>query len=233
MPIQTIISNDQLKPGFDFMLSESHYDTRERILHSAARLFAEGGIHATTVKDICMAADANVAAVNYYFGSKDHLIEEVLDTAFSVMRRKHGVTDIDSLPARDRLRELVRSHLESVMDDGPGGWFPKIVFRVLSEFDRSEVKSIFERYISPRISVLMQTVRDLLGPDADEVDVRSCVLAIHSPCVHMNIVRRKGNGQIFHGVDPMLHREQIVQTLTAFVMGGVLACRRSSDEEGV
>ena len=43
--------------------------TRERILKAAEALFAERGFETVSLRDITGAADANVAAVNYHFGS--------------------------------------------------------------------------------------------------------------------------------------------------------------------
>jgi len=50
----------------------------ERILDVAERLFAENGIKETSVRAITTAADANLAAVNYHFGSKEGLIRAVI-----------------------------------------------------------------------------------------------------------------------------------------------------------
>lgn len=51
--------------------------TRERILTAATPLFAEHGFDATGVRAIAAAAEVNIAAVNYHFGSKDALIAAV------------------------------------------------------------------------------------------------------------------------------------------------------------
>lgn len=52
-------------------------DTRERILDAAEYLFMEHGFEATSMRMITGAAEVNLAAVNYHFGSKDQLIQEV------------------------------------------------------------------------------------------------------------------------------------------------------------
>jgi len=57
-------------------------ETRDRVLKAAERLFAERGFKKVTVRDICRAARANVAAVNYHFGDKQGLYREVLQIAF-------------------------------------------------------------------------------------------------------------------------------------------------------
>jgi AcrR family transcriptional regulator len=53
-------------------------NTKDRIMDEAEKLFAELGFKATSMRAITQAADVNLAAVNYHFGSKDKLIEEVI-----------------------------------------------------------------------------------------------------------------------------------------------------------
>ncbi|MCC6442826.1 MAG: TetR family transcriptional regulator [Armatimonadetes bacterium] len=53
-------------------------DTKERLLDAAERLFAERGVQETSVREITARAGANLAAVNYHFGSKDDLILAVI-----------------------------------------------------------------------------------------------------------------------------------------------------------
>lgn len=57
---------------------ETREGVRERLLDAAERLFAEQGVAATSVRDITGAAGANVAAINYYFGSREALYQEVV-----------------------------------------------------------------------------------------------------------------------------------------------------------
>lgn len=52
-------------------------ETKTRILDAAERLFAQDGIKATSLRAITEAAAANLAAVNYHFGSKEALVHAV------------------------------------------------------------------------------------------------------------------------------------------------------------
>jgi AcrR family transcriptional regulator len=54
--------------------------TRGSILAAAERLYADRGFGDVTLRDIVAAADVNLAAVNYHFGSKDELIAELFVT---------------------------------------------------------------------------------------------------------------------------------------------------------
>ncbi|MES2195725.1 MAG: TetR/AcrR family transcriptional regulator [Pseudomonadota bacterium] len=51
--------------------------TRSAILSAAERLYADRGFGDVTLRDIVAAANVNLAAVNYHFGSKDELIAEL------------------------------------------------------------------------------------------------------------------------------------------------------------
>src|SRR6202051_2123505 len=54
--------------------------TRSAILNAAERLYADRGFGDVTLRDIVAAANVNLAAVNYHFGSKDELIAELFVT---------------------------------------------------------------------------------------------------------------------------------------------------------
>lgn len=63
-------------------------ETRQRILIAAERLFAERGFAGTTMRDLTQAAGTNLAAVNYHFGSKEGLLEEVFRTYLEPISRE-------------------------------------------------------------------------------------------------------------------------------------------------
>lgn len=59
------------------MAEVRNVDTRERILDAAERLFMAHGYDGTSMRQITGEAAVNLAAVNYHFGSKEALIQEV------------------------------------------------------------------------------------------------------------------------------------------------------------
>ena len=52
-------------------------DTRERILDAGERLFMAHGYEGTSMRQITGEAGVNLAAVNYHFGSKESLMQEI------------------------------------------------------------------------------------------------------------------------------------------------------------
>ncbi len=58
-------------------------EPRLRIFAAAEAVFAKRGFDAATLREITDAAGVNIAAVNYYFSSKDELVRQVLDRRMS------------------------------------------------------------------------------------------------------------------------------------------------------
>src|SRR4051812_38465331 len=52
-------------------------EARERLLHTALKLFAEKGFSKTSTREIAQAAGANIASISYYFGDKAGLYRAV------------------------------------------------------------------------------------------------------------------------------------------------------------
>ena len=60
-----------------------HVDTSKSIIAAAESLFAEQGFAETTVRQITNKAGANLAAINYHFGSKKGLVQAVAERFLS------------------------------------------------------------------------------------------------------------------------------------------------------
>ncbi|QID16723.1 TetR/AcrR family transcriptional regulator [Nitrogeniibacter mangrovi] len=63
-------------------------ETRARILDAAESLFTTHGFEATSMRMITGQANVNLAAVNYHFGSKDALIQEVFRRRLTDLNRR-------------------------------------------------------------------------------------------------------------------------------------------------
>jgi len=73
-------------------------DTRARILAAAEQLFTEHGFEATSLRLITGAAKGKLAAVNYHFGSKEALIQEVFKSRLTRLNEAR-LTELDRLEA--------------------------------------------------------------------------------------------------------------------------------------
>jgi len=79
-------------------LDATSADTKTRILDVAEQLFMEHGFEATSLRQLTTAASVNLAAVNYHFGSKEGLFQQVLTRRLDPM----NVERIDLLEKAER-----------------------------------------------------------------------------------------------------------------------------------
>ena len=89
------------------MGNTTHFSTKERILGAAEELFAQHGFAGTSLRQVTSRADVNIAAVNYHFGSKENLVNEVF-------RRR-----MDEMSAQrlSRLKAVVQADFEEAGDE--------------------------------------------------------------------------------------------------------------------
>lgn len=80
------------------LLPATQVDTRDRILDAAERLFVDHGFDGTSMRMITSAASANLAAVNYHFGSKDALVQAVFRRRLTALNHER-VAELDRLEA--------------------------------------------------------------------------------------------------------------------------------------
>lgn len=73
-----------------------HSPSKRRLLEEAEKLFADHGFDVVSIRDITKAAEANSAAVNYHFGSKDGLIAMVVSRYLVPINEKR-LAELDSL----------------------------------------------------------------------------------------------------------------------------------------
>lgn len=95
--------------------AERRADSERRLLRASAELIVERGLDRTSLADIGRRAGASHAAVNHRFGSKDELVDRLIEEAGSYYadvagRRLAGLHGLDALVGLARLYlELVRS----------------------------------------------------------------------------------------------------------------------------
>ena len=81
--------------------------TKEKILDAAEALFSENGFTDTSLRQITSEAEVNLASVNYHFGSKKELIQQVLERYLSV-----------AMPALDKeMDSLEKANPEPELED--------------------------------------------------------------------------------------------------------------------
>lgn len=119
--------------------------THDRILDAAEALFAEQGLHVTTLRQITQSAGVNLAAVNYHFGSKRALL-------LAVFRRRLDALNSARIERLDQaLQRDEGPQLEDVLD---ALVYPALAFSRGSESDGHRFMQLLLRAFADRDEAL-------------------------------------------------------------------------------
>ena len=199
-------------------------ETRERLLRSAAQLFADRGFKKVTVRDICRTARANVAAVNYHFGDKGGLYREVLQLAIDIMRatseaaREAG----EGQPADERLRRYIQVSLCRVMNDGNTNWIHRLINREIADPTPAFDPLVEQGVRLPRIDYLSGLIAEMTGYAPTDQRVLRCVASIQAQSIAYlpnPIAARLG----LTFKPTKAHLDEVAAHITTFSLAGVRA----------
>ena len=128
-----------------------HFSTKERILSAAEELFARHGFQGASLRQVTAAANVNLAAVNYHFGSKDNLINEVFRRRLDELTERRlaalEAAKGRKAPSLDAILEaFVEPALTLASDRIGGAAFMRVLARAYAEHDQSLRKFLSDNY---------------------------------------------------------------------------------------
>lgn len=199
-------------------------------LDCAMRLFAEKGFHKTTIADICSAAKINIAAVNYYFRSKENLYQEVWRHAHHMLSTRFpmdgGVRA--SASAALRLEGRIRAMIQRSM--APDGYEFRIMEKEMAN-PTGLLNRIIEDTIAPLRHAMQRILKELLGGAANDRAIRFCEMSVVGPLMHVLHVQRRGLEQGGALAFAEQDLEPLVAHFTAFALAGIACVRRGGGRQ--
>ena len=105
---------------------DKNSETKAKILQSTLDLIKVEGFESVTVRKIAADSGTNVALVNYYFGSKDKLINEALSAFLGSFTATFDLLDNASLLPQERLKQFLMSYVQIIQQ------YPELVSRIFS-----------------------------------------------------------------------------------------------------
>ncbi|WP_256647007.1 TetR/AcrR family transcriptional regulator [Thermomonas paludicola] len=132
-------------------MSLPHFSTKDRILHAAEELFAQQGFASTSLRQVTSRADVNIAAVNYHFGSKDNLVNEVFRRRMDEMSQRrldalHAALEQSPGQLEPILAAFVEPALAMARDRNGGGAFIRVIARAYAESNAGLRKFLSDQY---------------------------------------------------------------------------------------
>ena len=212
--------------------TDSLNDTRTRILHVAAEVFADFGFERATVREICMRASVNVAAINYHFGDKENLYFEVLKYCKALAFEKYP-SDLDTKNSDSpeiKLKAFIKSFVFRILDGGSSSLFGRLVSREYIE-PTGALDMLIEEAMRPTFALLAEIVGELLGRKAPEMKVRMCCASIVSQCLFY-LYARHALARLFPGQQfGTAEMENIADHITSFSLSAIQDFRKTKKGE--
>jgi AcrR family transcriptional regulator len=171
------------------MTVQSQDQPRERLLDAAGQVFAEKGFHAATVREIVQRAQANIAAVNYYFGDKEHLyVEAVRQAGMCCAQRVPMPEWSPDTPPAVKLRDFVRTFLSRVATGNDPDWQGLLILREMVQ-PSAACMAFVDQFVRPNCEILHGILRELLPANVPETKLHMIGFSIVGQCLHYRVAR--------------------------------------------
>jgi len=205
------------------MAKPAHFSTKDRILGAAEELFAQHGFSGTSLRQVTSHADVNIAAVNYHFGSKENLVNEVFRRRMDEMT----ATRLQQLEQarRERPGELaavlaafVEPALAMAQDRQSGGAFVRVIARAYAEKNDNLRKFLSDHYGHVLREFGKAIAACVPGLSKEELYWRLDFLAgaLTYAMADFGLIKRP------HGVSEAEHRSRAARELIRFAEAGFL-----------
>ena len=131
-------------------MTTTHFNTKDRILGAAEELFAQFGFAGTSLRQVTSRADVNIAAVNYHFGSKENLVNEVFRRRMDEMSERR-LAELRQAQEEhpNELEPILRAFIEPALAltlDKHGSAFVRVLARAYAEKNDRLRKFLSDNY---------------------------------------------------------------------------------------
>jgi AcrR family transcriptional regulator len=203
--------------------------TKDRILDAAERLFAANGFAATSLRNITSEAGANLAAVNYHFGSKEALLVAVIERRIGPINELRlqmlDAAEAEAVDGPLELETVLRALLMPLLDNGRllvrgYGPFLQLAGRMHFESDENVRRIFMNIFQEVRKRFLAAFERALPELPAGEIFLRVHFLVgamAHTLIWHHSLVKEEALPHLD------LDMKSTIDKLISFAMAGMKA----------
>jgi len=209
-------------------------ETRQRLLAAAAEVFAHRGFWETTHVEICEKAQANTAAVNYHFGSKENLYVEAWKYSFqrSVEAYPPDGGVAPDAPVQERLHGRVRAFMRRLADPNNHGL--EIMHKEMAN-PTGLLAEALQHAIEPMRQGMRSIVQELLGDGAGVQQVSFCEMSLMGQCfgpmLHLRRAKMTPGGGCPTGPPFEFDVEELADHVTQFSLAGIRGIHKQSPRD--
>ena len=182
---------------------------RDRLVETAGLLFAKNGYARTTLREICEAAQVNVAAVGYYFHGKRRLHDIAVHMAADIVKRELCECP-PATPPLEKLRCFIDRLVYHSDHSVDSSWPMRLVLRELHTPERSDANTVREA-TSALSTILSALVRELLPASRQADDLSLITFSILAQCVSSSLAMHIGDDETGPDLKPSAIAKHIYQ----------------------
>ncbi len=214
--------------------SNTNKGVRDRLLDAAEELFCEHGFEGASIRDIAASADCNIASVNYYFGGKEKLYEEVWRRHLITMRDAR-IASIDNVMSQEKgkpqLEILLRSFAEAfigpLVDESRARRLSKLWAREMID-QHLPANMFMDDIITPTLTA-MGTALVKACPDLEEPKVPFVVFSVVGQLIHVIRIKAMFEQDDDTGL-PMFDLAKAIDHIVEFSAAGIRAYAEDKTE---
>ena len=204
--------------------------TKQKILFAAGPIFAKRGYRGATVREICDAAQVNLASINYYFGDKQQLYIDAVVQARQMRAKQVPFPKWDGyVEPEEKLRDFIALLLNRTGAMNTAPWQVQLLIREVLQ-PTEACRKLVEEYFRPFLEILMSIIDEILSkrlPDQQRLQVAfsiigQCMYYRFAGDVAQMIVEDKGFDDYFD-IDQLTHH------ITEFSLGALSRIREGSN----
>jgi AcrR family transcriptional regulator len=204
-------------------MTNTHFNTKDRILGAAEELFAQHGFAGTSLREVTSRADVNIAAVNYHFGSKENLVNEVFRRRMDEMsERRLSLLNQALDEKKGDLEAILGAFIQPALAltyDRHGSAFVRVLARAYAEKNDGLRKFLSDNYgqvLREFAKAIAQVLPDL-GKEELYLRLDFTAGALTYAMADFGVTKRPS------GVSDRAHADKSAQALIRFAAAGLRA----------
>ena len=205
--------------------NEKKDQTRERILDTAEVLFAQKGYQAVSIREITSGAHCNLAAVNYHFGNKENLYQEVFRSRWvpraARVREsfKKAVASQTSLSVPTVVRALAQAFVEGPLSDEERLRHSQLMTREMTQPTKA-FELVAQQVIEPFFKEVGEKLSSVLSDEMGQEQMLLNIFSIFAMVLYFNFARVAVSRLTGHQYDAAF-RARLVEQITQFSLRGL------------
>lgn len=151
-------------------------DKRASILEAAEKLFSELGYEGASTRQIAKEAGANMAMINYYFGSKEGVFFEIMSMRITDFADQLTLISKTNVPMMEKLLLVVERYADRILCNHT---FHKMMQRELSLPQRPEMFTTLKNAMMANMLIIEGIINDGIAEGSfRKVDVRMLIASV-------------------------------------------------------